>query len=129
MNFTYMALAIGIVIFLVTCVRFYLLLRKGAYREGGSKDRVRNRFEKSDYMPVVIVASTGLVLLILYAIRTIPSDSIEDLHLIYFPLIISYMMIFVLPEQLVLIYCKLRFKAFNFNSRGYLYDPEGEGHH
>ncbi|WJV17750.1 hypothetical protein QU593_16610 [Rossellomorea marisflavi] len=44
MNFTYMALAIGIVIFLVTCVRFYLLLRKGAYREGGSKDRVRNRF-------------------------------------------------------------------------------------
>lgn len=124
LNFTYIALAIGISIFIVTCIRFYILLRKGAYREGSSKDKLRNKFEKSSYLPVVIVASTGLVLLLQYAIRTIPTDSIEDFTLIYLPLIISYMMVFVLPEQLVLIYCKLRFKAFNFNSRGYLYDLE-----
>ncbi|WP_370295984.1 ABC transporter ATPase [Rossellomorea marisflavi] len=129
LNFTYIALAVGIAIFLITCIRFYLLIKKGAYRENSYKGKMRNKFEISSYLPIIIVASTGLALLMQYAIRTLPAGSIEDPTLTYFALIISYLMIFVLPEQLVLIYCKLRFKAFNFNSRGYLYDPEDEGHH
>jgi len=31
-----------------------------------------------------------------------------------------WVMLFVLPEQLVILYCKIRFQRFNFNERGFL---------
>jgi len=45
LNFTYVTLGIGLLVFVVTCIRFYILLRKGAYRKGSKKDELRGRFE------------------------------------------------------------------------------------
>lgn len=41
-----------------------------------------------------------------------------------FTFLICYVSVFVLPEQIVITYCKIRFKAFNYNSRGYLHNIE-----
>lgn len=70
------------------------------------------------------MASTGFVLIMQYAIRKIQFVSLEDAILTYLPLLICYVSVFVLPEQIVITYCKIRFKAFNYNSRGYLHDIE-----
>ncbi|PLR95917.1 ABC transporter ATPase [Bacillus sp. T33-2] len=123
-NLTFMSLAIALVLFIVTYIRFYILLKKGKYREGSDRDILRQRFEARSYLPIAIVGSTGLVLILQYLIRNGVIDSIESILLSVLPLLIFYTMIFVLPEQLVILYCKFRFKSFNFNERGYLYSTK-----
>ncbi len=121
---TYYAIILGILVLLVTSIRFSILLRKGAYKKGSSRDETRSKFENKSYIPIAIVASTGFVLIMQYAIRKIQFVSLEDAILTYLPLLICYVSVFVLPEQIVITYCKIRFKAFNYNSRGYLHNIE-----
>lgn len=120
LNFTYGTLGIGLLVFVVTCIRFYMLLRKGAYRKGSKKDEQRGRFEGKSYIPVATVAGLGLVFVIQYIARV---STINDLNMMIFIVIgisLFFGMLFVLPEQLVILYCKIRFQSFNFNERGYL---------
>ncbi|MEW4327437.1 ABC transporter ATPase [Rossellomorea marisflavi] len=126
MKLTYYGIVLGILILLVTSLRFAYLLRKGAYKKGSSRDVTRSKFEMKSYVPIIVVASTGFILLMQYSIRYINLGSLEDAKLIYLPLLITYVSVFVLPEQVVMTYCKIRFKAFNYNSRGYLHDMENE---
>jgi len=119
LNFTYVTLGIGLLIFIVTCIRFYILLRKGAYREGSKKEELRARFEGKSYIPAATIAGIGLVFVIQYIARF----SNVDFSLILFVVIgisLFFVMVFILPEQLVILYCKIRFQSFNFNERGYL---------
>ena len=119
LNFTYVTLGIGLLIFIVTCIRFYILLRKGAYREGSKKEELRARFEGKSYIPAATIAGIGLVFVIQYIVRF----SNVDFSLILFVVIgisLFFVMVFILPEQLVILYCKIRFQSFNFNERGYL---------
>lgn len=72
------------------------------------------------YIPVATVAGTGLVFVIQYIARI---STLNDLNMIIFIVIgigLFFTMVFVLPEQLVILYCKIRFQSFNFNERGYL---------
>lgn len=120
LNFTYVTLGIGLLVFVVTCIRFYILLRKGAYRKGSKKDELRGRFEVKSYIPATTVAGLGLVFVIQYITRI---STINDLNMMIFIVIgigLFFVMLFVLPEQLVILYCKIRFQRFNFNERGYL---------
>ncbi|USK93466.1 ABC transporter ATPase [Rossellomorea marisflavi] len=121
---TYYAIILGVLILLVTSIRFAILLRKGAYKKGSSKDVTRSKFETKSYVPIAVIASTGFFLLLQYTIRTIQFASLEEAILTYLPLLIAYVTIFVLPEQLVIVFCKIRFKEFNYDSRGYLYSLE-----
>ena len=41
--------------------------------------------------------------------------------MIFLAFLLYFMMMFVLPEQLVILYCKFRFKSFNFDPDGNLY--------
>ncbi|MBP3039677.1 ABC transporter ATPase [Bacillaceae bacterium Marseille-Q3522] len=122
MNFTIITLIIGILFFLVISIRFYILLQKGKYRKGSKKDKLRGRFETTSYLPVVIVASTGFVFILQFLFRTFQFADYETFFLIVLGLLIFYAMIFVLPEQLVILYCKFRFKSFNYDRKGYLLD-------
>jgi hypothetical protein len=120
LNFTYIVLCIGLLIFIVTCIRFYVLLRKGEYRKGSKKDKLRGHFEAKSYIPIASIVGLGLVFVIQYIAR---SSVINDLNMIIFIVIaitLFFIMLFILPEQLVILYCKYRFKSFNFNKQGYL---------
>ena len=120
LNFTYVTLGIGLFIFVITCIRFYILLHKGEYRKGSKKDELRGQFEVKSYIPAATVAGLGLVFVIQYIARI---STINDLNMMIFIVIgigLFFVMLFVLPEQLILLYCKIRFQSFNFNERGYL---------
>ncbi|MGE7665155.1 ABC transporter ATPase [Ureibacillus composti] len=119
-NFTWITLFIGALLFIATFIRFYRLLKKGHYRKGSRSEEVRGKFETTSYIPIAIIGSMGLVFLIQYVMKMGSSDLFDLLMFVFLPLGIFYTLIFVLPEQLVMLYCKLRFNSFNFDERGYL---------
>jgi hypothetical protein len=119
-NFTYILLFIGLLVFVATCIRFYILLRKGHYRKGSKKGELRGKFEITSYIPSAIIAGVGIVFIIQYIARNSAIDNINDVILIVGGILAFFVMLFILPEQLVILYCKLRYKSFNFNVRGYL---------
>ncbi|WP_273124222.1 ABC transporter ATPase [Bacillus weihaiensis] len=125
-QFTYTTLSIALLLFVVTFIRFYMLLKNGKYREGSMRGILRGSLETKSYIPLAIVGSTGLGMILQYLFRNGYFNSLETFTLIILPILIFYTMIFVLPEQLVILYCKYRFKSFNFNERGYLYSSEEE---
>ncbi|HJF33535.1 MAG TPA: hypothetical protein K8V56_17365 [Sporosarcina psychrophila] len=120
LTFTMVTLSFGVLLFVATVIRFSILLRKGKYRKGSKRDELRAKFEKKTYIPAVIIGSTGLVYIIQFAVRTFNLADIEEAVITVLCFAVFYTMIFILPEQLVILYCKFRFKSFNFDKRGYL---------
>ncbi|WP_255551641.1 hypothetical protein, partial [Sporosarcina sp. E16_8] len=120
LTFTMVTLFLGALLLVAIVIRFSILLRKGKYRKGSKRDELRAKFETKTYIPAVIIGSTALLFIIQFAVRTYNLADIEDVMLLLICFTIFYTMIFVLPEQLVILYCKFRFKSFNFNKRGYL---------
>ena len=120
LDFTYITLLFGLLIFIVTFIRFYILLRKGHYQKGSKKDELREKFETKSYLPTIIVASTGLVFIIQYLVRTFDLADIESMIMVILGMLIFFTMLFVLPEQLVILYCKFRFDSFNYSKKGKL---------
>lgn len=121
LSFTWITLLIGALLFISTFTRFFVLLKKGHYRKGTRADELRAKFETTSYIPIAIIGGIGLVFLIQFVMKMGSSNFFDTLMFVFLPLAIFYTMIFVLPEQLVMLYCKFRFKSFNFDERGYLY--------
>ena len=119
-QFTYIILGIGFLIFVATFIRFFILLRKGHYRRGTKKDALRSRFETKSIVHASVVGGLGLVLIIQYIARTSAIEDINMIVIIVLGIVLFFVMLFILPEQLVILYCKFRFKSFTFNDRGYL---------
>ncbi|KAA0955565.1 hypothetical protein FQ087_13230 [Sporosarcina sp. ANT_H38] len=124
LNFTYILLLIGLLVFIATSVRFYILLRNGHYRKGSKKDELRGRFETKSYIPAAVLGGIGLVFVIQYIARTSVNTDINGMVVIVLGVLLFFVMLFILPEQLVILYCKFRFKSFNFNERGRLYNEK-----
>ncbi|WP_079709014.1 hypothetical protein [Paraliobacillus ryukyuensis] len=120
LTLTYITLIIGIIIFIATSIRFYILLKKGKYRKGTKKDYQRRKFEGKSLLPIAIPAGVGIVFIIQYLIRTFDFNGIDTMVMSVFMIGIFYTMLFVLPEQLVLQYCKIRFDSFNYERNGRL---------
>lgn len=119
---TYVTLGAGVLIFIATSIRFYILLKKGGYRKGSKRDELRGNLEqiiKSNFLSVII-GSVGIGYIIQYLFRFAHFDDEGAAFIIVLSLLIFFTMLFVLPEQLVILYCKCRFRSFNFNRRGYL---------
>lgn len=125
LKLTYVTLIIGILIFIVTISRFVILLKRGAYRKGTKRDEIRSDLERmiKSHLAPIIIGSLGLVYIIQFLFRFADFDG-EEIPMICIALLIFYTMLFVLPEQLVILYCKIRFKSFNFNPRGYLFSED-----
>lgn len=126
LNFTYILLLIGLLVFLLTFVRFYILLRKGQYRKGSNKEQLRTKVEKKSLLPTAILVGIGLVLVLQYIVRNSAIQDINMYGVILIGMALFFVMLFVLPEQLVILYCKIRFKSFNFNEHGYLNGSESK---
>lgn len=120
-NLTWITLTIGVLLFLATFIRFYILLQKGYYRKGSKSDEMRGKFETKSYIPIAIIGSISLVFIIQYVMKMGSSDFFDTVMFVFLPFALFYTLIFVLPEQLVILYCKIRFKSFNFDISGYLY--------
>ncbi|MEK5067106.1 ABC transporter ATPase [Sporosarcina sp. FSL K6-1508] len=120
LTFTMVTLLFGALFLVAIVIRFSILLRKGKYRKGSKRDELRAKFETKTYIPAVIIGSTGLVFIIQFTVRTFNLADIEGAVITVICFVLFYTMIFVLPEQLVILYCKFRFKSFNFDKRGYL---------
>ena len=122
LTFTFISLLVGLLIFITTCIRFYILLKRGKYRKGTKRDVMRSKteFKVKSHLPMIMIASIGLVFFIQYLVNIIGWNDIETIMLILLGISIYFVMLFVLPEQLVILYCKYRFESFNFNKNGEL---------
>ena len=122
LTFTFISLFVGLLIFVTTCIRFYILLKRGQYRKGTKRDVMRSEteFKVKSHLPMIMIASIGLVFFIRYLVNIIGWNDIETIMLILLGISIYFVMLFVLPEQLVILYCKYRFESFNFNKNGEL---------
>lgn len=117
---TFIMFGLGILIFIVSFIRFYKLLSKGEYRLGSKKAQLRTRFEAKSLVPFAIIAGTGISLLLQYIFKNMISFDGNIMMLILLGPLVFYTMLFVLPEQLVILYCKTRFDSFNFDNDGNL---------
>jgi hypothetical protein len=130
LNFTYITLLIAFLIFIVTFIRFYILLIKGHYRKGSKKEKQRENMEHliKSYLPVIIAGSVGLLFVIQFLFRNLNAGlnvgNIETIFMLTLGICLFFGMLFVLPEQLVLLYCKYRFEGFNFYLSGDLKELE-----
>lgn len=120
LKFTYVLLFIGLLVFVVTFIRFYILLRKGQYRKGSRKEQLRTKFEKKSLLSTAIFVGIGLVLVLQFIIRKSAINDFNMYGVVLIGITLFYVMLFILPEQLIILYCKMRFKSFNYNERGYL---------
>ncbi|WP_106496025.1 hypothetical protein [Lentibacillus sp. Marseille-P4043] len=120
LNFMYVTLIIGLLVFIVTWIRFYVLLQRGHYREGSKKDNLRKKFEAKSYLPMAIIVGTGVVYVIQYVARNSYMIDINVMVVVIIGPLLFFAMLFVLPEQIVILYCKYRFESFNFNKDGNL---------
>lgn len=118
---TYITLFIAFAFFIVTFVRFYILLQKGKFRSESTRQQLRNSFETTSYMPYIIGGTFGLIYFSAFLMSILGWYGFDTFNLTVIPLLIFYAMVFVLPEQIVILYCKCRFKSFNFDRNGYLY--------
>ncbi|ENH96309.1 hypothetical protein J416_11572 [Gracilibacillus halophilus YIM-C55.5] len=120
MRFTYITLIIGLLVFMITCIRFIILLHQGKYRKGTKKDRLRGKMERKSLLPVVIPIGIGVTFSIQYLVRNFDLMGIDTIMISTLFIVIFYTMLFVLPEQLMISYCKHRFDSFNFEQNGRL---------
>ncbi|MCM3356676.1 MULTISPECIES: ABC transporter ATPase [unclassified Psychrobacillus] len=120
---TYLILSCGFLVFFATCIRFYILLKKGHYRKGSKKDQIRGQLEKNTTLLIFPAVVFGLIIVLImqYVVRVMPEFNIDSVLIITIGIGLFFVMLFVLPEQLVILYCKYKYKSFNFNERGYLY--------
>lgn len=117
---TGVSLFCGLLIFTFTYLRFYILLTKGEYRKGSKKDEWRDKLETKSYVPMAIIGGIGIVYIVQYVARNTYIIDIKSIGIIIIGHFLLYAMLFVLPEQLVILYCKCRFNSFNYDKNGNL---------
>ncbi|PAE16575.1 hypothetical protein CHH91_07895 [Virgibacillus sp. 7505] len=122
LTITKLALFAGVLVFLITSIRLFLLLKRGEYRADSSKDKVRNKWEHfvSGNLPIFIAIGVGIVFIIQFLFRVIPLGDFDIIIMGTLSILIYLTMLFVLPEQLVMLYCKIRYESFNHNRKGNL---------
>ncbi|MGF7127888.1 hypothetical protein J2T56_002620 [Natronobacillus azotifigens] len=110
----------GVLVFVITWTRFMILLKKGYYRKGSSKDQLRQKFETKSLLPFATAVGGPIVLVMVPLLRIVQPGKIEELFFTCLFLFVFYTMLFILPEQIVILYCKCRFDSFNFEITGRL---------
>ncbi|MCT1576496.1 hypothetical protein M3E13_09395 [Oceanobacillus kimchii] len=117
---TILIVFLGFTVFVLTSLRFYKLLKKGEYRLDSKKDQTRTTWEimVSGNRGLIIAASVGMALILISLFTMLPISSVGDIFISMLFIGLFLAMQFVLPEQLVMLYCKLRFDSFNHNKNG-----------
>ena len=126
MTTAYVTLVIGILIFIASYIRFYILLNKADYRMDSKKDKLRSKLEINikSILPIVIIGSIAIVYVLQFMVRNAYSIRFDDILIVLIGIGVFYTMLFILPEQLVILYCKYGFDSFNYSGNGKL-NPMG----
>ena len=122
MTTTYITLAIGMLIFIASYIRFYISLNKGDYRNESKKDELRSKqeFNIKSILPIVIIGSIAIVYALQFMVRNAYLIRFDDILIVLIGIGVFNTMLFILPEQLVILYCKHRFDSFNYSKNGKL---------
>lgn len=112
---TFVTIALGVVLFILTCNRFLRLLQAGHYRKGSKKGALRSRFENKSHITPIVIGAIAIVNIVYFITKDMIFIDFERILISIIGIATFYTMIFVLPEQLVIFYCKHRFESFNFD--------------
>lgn len=110
---------IGIFLFIVAFIRFLRLLKQGQFRKNTKRDQLRGKLEKQ-MKQYTIYGAVSVSSVFLTGIKVMNVD-FEVMIAVSIGVSLFYIMMFILPEQLVIWYCKGRFKSFNFDENNILY--------
>jgi hypothetical protein len=119
LTFTLITLLLALLLWVATFIRFFILLQKGYFRKRLEKDDVREKFETKSNIPIAIIGSTVLLYIIQFVVRTANLDDLYGAFVILILFTLFYSMIFFVPHQLLILYCKFRFNSFNFDRKGF----------
>lgn len=122
LQITYAILAVALFSFIIIMARYYILLKNGHYRKGSKKEEQRNELANMSFVPkVVLIGGAVFILITKWISHNSNYYDSSTPGILVLGMIVFYAMIAVLPEQLIILYCKCKYKSFNFNERGYLY--------
>ena len=122
MQIAYVILAVALLLFIIIMVRYYISLKKGHYRKGSKKEEQRNELANMSFVPkVVLIGGAVFILITKWISHNSNYYDSSTPGILVLGMIVFYAMIAVLPEQLIILYCKCKYKSFNFSERGYLY--------
>lgn len=110
-------LVVGAIVLVLTFIRLIVKIYRGKYREGSAQDEIRGMFEYKSHLPAAIVGGLGLFFILRYLITHTNTVGADILLIIFMGMFLFYVMLFILPEQLVILYCKFRFKSFNYYTK------------
>lgn len=126
-NFTNSTLIVGLLIFVLSLTRLTISIMRGSYRTGSKNHQTRSKMENRSYIGIAIVSGLSIYYTLHYLIRSFRRVGflLGEGLMILLGLLLYYAMLFILPEQLAILYCKAAYKSFNFSSiSGRLYSIE-----
>lgn len=127
-RFIQLSLLLGFFIMIVGFIRFNYLLKHGKFRKGSHLDLKRQTTEESptDYIRAILIIVVGIVVIAQAIMRYLKVDDPSRILVASFGILAFYFVLYKLPDQLCILYCKWRFKSFNFDKEGNIY-PIGTG--
>lgn len=131
--FLLFTIVIGIGIIIYSLYLYYKKIEEGEYEEGAYLTELREDAEEGDgsateNMLKVMYTFWGInaVVFGLIILFTFKESDLETIGIVTLCITLAYTMFYILAEQLILLYCKWRFKSFNFDEEEELY-PLGSG--
>src|SRR5699024_614568 len=111
------SMVLGICFFLFTFFRLLKNLEAGKFRKNTKRDEIRGYLEgrTMDFQAIAIRFGIDFVLIVTSLIKILHVNDFEILLFTSIGITLFYVMLFILPEQLVIWYCIKRFKSFQFD--------------
>lgn len=123
-------LLIGLGIFVYSYVKMMKLLNQGKFRQGTERYEKQKSTEKNEpktYKGTVTALLSGTLGNGIFVINYFEQNPTEDIVLfIMVGVAAIYTLMLLLPRQLVIFYCKSRFKSFQFNDDNKLNPVESD---
>ncbi|MFB1051949.1 hypothetical protein [Paraliobacillus sp. JSM ZJ581] len=120
LNFTSIMLTISIILVILKVIIVLFQLRKGSYKKGSKKDRLRGRLESNSLFSIIFSLGIGATFIVQYFIRNFEFNGIDILIIATIFTLSSLFVLSLLPEQAITLYCKIRFDSFNYEQNGRL---------
>ena len=116
LQITYAILAVALLLFIIIMARYYISLKKGHYRKGSKKEEQRNELANMSFVPkVVLIGGAVFILITKWISHNSNYYDSSTPGILVLGMIVFYAMIAVLPEQLIILYCKCKYKRLRKN--------------
>lgn len=114
--FAIASFSIGIFIFIFSFIRFVRLLKKGKFRKNTSRDKIRGQLEArtDEFKKTGIFGGIAMLGTATSIFQMFPVHDAESLLIVTIGITLFFVMLFILPEQLVSWYCIKKFNSFRY---------------